>query len=177
MKNKKYWFTLIEMVIVISIMTLMLGLSMNFWAKRIVELKYQTIKEKFTSDFVNIYSDCLTSNYYNQKRYDFLQMTFSSWANIRNYNYLDSNNNLLFSETGHIENMFLSNILVGRVSHNNWEIKIKPYSLWCEIFTTENDKILTWSVLEFSLIANDKSKKYCFEINGNNCKIAEVGCK
>ena len=172
-KNKK-GFTLIEMIIVILIMSLMLWLSMNFWSNRITELKYQTIKETFISDFDNIYSNVISSNYINQKHYDFLQIYLKSWSNIWQYNYFwnDSYNNM----TGLIENMYLTNLYLDWNSVENLTFQIKPYNIWCEIFTQNKEEFLTWSLTTFSLLADNKIKKYCFSLNWNNCKLIEYKC-
>lgn len=181
MNNKKNrdWFTLIEMVIVIVIMTLMLGLSMNFGAKRIAELKYQTSKEQFVNDINNLYSESLTSNYYNQKRYALLDISLASWSKIRDYTYVDSDGQIVFSGAGQIDKMFLSNIFINKnqSQNQNGTINIKPYTLWCKISFTENEKTATWSVLEFWLTSDDTQKTYCFEIKSNNCKLIEKVCK
>ena len=72
-------FTLIELLIVICIISLLLGIGMNFGNNRIVELKVQTMKERFVDDYDVLLSQRLISSYQGTTRYHQLVISFDSW--------------------------------------------------------------------------------------------------
>lgn len=166
--NKKFfWFTLIEMLMVLVVISLILWMTMYLWSENIFKLKYKTTKEEFLSTFNAFYINSLGSNYINQSRFNELKLELFSGGNGIPYSYIwDAYNQSWEKKINLLE---ISNIKIDSWTiQNQTTIQIEPYKLWCKIN-------LTWSRLDFKIIVN-KTKTYCLYLLSQNCKIKEQIC-
>jgi len=168
--NKKNWFTLIEILIIIVIMSSVLLMTIYRWAENIFKLKYRTAKEEFLSNFQTFYANSLESNYKKQNRFDKLEITFLSWENWFFYLYTWDYTQTWKKQINLIK---ISEIKIDSwVEQNQAKIEILPYKLWCQIKDINN---ITWYKLDLKITVND-IKTYCMYLLSTNCKIKETNC-
>jgi prepilin-type N-terminal cleavage/methylation domain-containing protein len=168
---KKFWFTLLEMLVVLVIISIILWMTMYLGSENIFRLRYKTTKEDFLSTFNLFYTNSLESNYINQNRFDNLDLGLFSWKNRISYAYIWSSLNQTWEKKTNL--LEISDIKIDSwVVQNQVSINIKPYKLWCDIKDITNH---TWSRLDFKIIVN-KVKTYCLYLLSQNCKIKEQMC-
>lgn len=71
-------FTLIEMVVVLVVIGILMGITMKFGSNRIVDLRAQSLKDKFVDSYNIIQSQNLASSYHLNTRYTTLTLTFAT---------------------------------------------------------------------------------------------------
>jgi len=164
-KFMRKWFTLMEIMIVIAIISILMTITMRFWSKRIDDLGYQAGKEQFISEYDKLYSQATTSNYHAWIRYDILHLILNSGTNLLNYAY----------DSGAIEWINFS-IPLALSWLEETRLDLQPYTLWCTIMNVVNDEISTWASVDFSLVVKEQ-KQYCFSIKNDTCKLIEQKCE
>jgi len=168
---KQIWFTLLEMIVVLIIISIILWMTVYFWSENIFKLKYKTTKEEFLSTFNWFYINSLGSNYTNQNRFNQLNLEILSWKNSIIYSYIWD----WFYQTWekNINSLEISNIQIDSWTiQNKSSISIQPYKIGCEIKDINN---ITWARLDFKIIVN-KTKTYCLYLLSQNCRIKEKLC-
>ncbi len=169
--NIKSWFTLIEIIIILVVISLILWMTIYFGSENIFKLKYKTAKEEFTSAFNWFYSSSLESNYIKQNRFNTLNLEIFSWNNSIFYSYIWDN--YIYTGKKEIDIIQTNNIKVDWASNQNKAtIEISPYKLWCTIKDQNNN---TWTKLDFQITINQNTK-YCMYILSQNCKIIQEIC-
>lgn len=158
-------FTLLEIIIVLSIISILLTVTLRFWSNRIKDLTYQSTKEQFVATYEQLYSQTLTSNYHNNIRYDTLHITLGSWAKQLSYRF---DNGVV--QSSHISEPFiLSGLKLDDKDIENVNISMRPYTLGCTLW-------ISWSMLSFTLLV-EQIQSYCFTINNDTCKLIEKKCE
>lgn len=173
-KTIKRWFTLIEMLIVIVIIGIILWLTIYLWSNNILKLKNKTTKEDFIENLSSLYTNSLWSNYYNNQRFNELNIILNSWENRIYYDYVSDN----LSQTWYknisneftISQIFLSSWNISE-EKDSWNIVISPYKFWCNI--KDNTNTYYQSITIKTII---KTQDFCFIVNSNNCKLQEIDC-
>lgn len=149
----KKGFTLIEIIIVISIIAILLTVTMRFWSSRIDILKYQAGKEQFVNAYDRLYTQHLTSNYHEWTRYESLTLRLGSSG----FNY--------FWDTGEVQ--YVTTTMPFAISGiDETSMVFKPYVVGCDMETG----------VVFQLIVDEK-KTYCFSIKNDTCKLVEERCE
>lgn len=172
----KKWFTLIEMLIVIIIISILLAFTIGISWDRIQMLKTKSVQEQFVYNYSSLFSRNLLTNYNNWKLYDYLLIQLPLWwKNITySYKYFDDTE-YLWADRVQWGKYEIKNLSFDGNQNNKTlsmvNIKFKPYILWCEI--TSPDK--TWEILNIDLLVND-GKLSCFQINSNYCRLEKREC-
>lgn len=172
---KKRWFTLIEMMIVIVIVSILLAMTLWISGNRVQTLKNKSVQEQFTYTYNSLFSRNLLTNYYNWQLYDEMRIHLSGWENRFSYSY---RNNWEEIFSGHddiqggkyvVDNIYFS----GDMDHKkpSADIIFQPYVLWCEL----HEGGRTWDILKIKLILND-NENYCVKINSDLCKLEKENC-
>lgn len=190
--NKK-WFTLIEMLIVIVIIGILLTLSMRISWDRIQVLKTKSVWEQIVYNYNNLYVKNLLTNYYGQEMYENMVIRFSKWDTKLSYFYYTypdsestSDNDYWLSEIVQwwkyeVENVYFDwNLNKSSNDNKTAYVVFEPYKIWCKLSDKnpkESDgKASEYSKLNIDLLVN-WSRKYCFEIQSDLCKMEVVDCK
>ena len=71
-------FTLIELMIVITVIGILMGVTMKFGSNRIVDLKAQSLKDKFVDNYAMVQSQNLSSSYHGTGRYTTGEIVFDT---------------------------------------------------------------------------------------------------
>ncbi len=149
-------FTLIELVIVITIIGILMGVTMKFWSDRIVDLKAQSLKDKFVDNYALVQSQNLASSYHGDRRYTRLDIAFSEWWILAQYD--GSWNVELLPDVDAIN---IKNL------NGTPTLSLTPYRMGC----VSNE----WTWITFDLEING-NKTYCFAIDLPTCKLREMAC-
>lgn len=190
--NKK-WFTLIEMLIVIVIIGILLTLSMRISWDRIQVLKTKSVWEQIVYNYNNLYVKNLLTNYYGQEMYENMVIRFSKWDTKLSYFYdtypdseSTSDNDYWLSEIVQwwkyeVENVYFDwNLNKSSNDNKTAYVVFEPYKIWCKI-SDENPKESDSNVPEYNRLNIDLlvnwSRKYCFEIHSDLCKMEVTDCK
>jgi hypothetical protein len=134
----------------------------------------KNIKEQFMSNYDDLYSDNMMTNYYLWNLYTELDITFYLWRKIFNYNYVGYDDVILNSgfdsvtsvDGGEYEIIWLS---IDWENKQILDISLEPYKIGCMI----NGISDTIAVID--LLVNN-SKNFCFKIISDTCRISSVSC-
>jgi len=168
----KRGFTLIELLIVIAIISILMTVTMKFWSNRINDLGYQAGKEQFSTAYDKLYAQATTSNYHNTTRYELLHLTLASGANPLAFAYDDGTNEYATLSTP----ATISWLLLDDTIRDEVRLTLRPYTLWCDITSSTDEWLYTWSTVRFSLLVKGQ-KHYCFSIQNDTCKLIEHTCE
>lgn len=166
---KKGWFTMIETIIVLAIVSFLLGMTMYIWSERINKLNDMNTKQNFVAKYQELYMNSITSSYFNGQKYGSINIDIGSgWAYFAidswsRYPLIDAKT---FSFTG---------ISINSKNVNWFKIKMSPYQIKCLLSTGANQDV-TIKKVDFRLKANNANNYRCFKISNYNCKIVEVRC-
>lgn len=172
---KKRWFTLIEMMIVIVIISILLALTLWISGDRIQTLKNKSIQEQFIYTYNSLFSRNLLTNYYDWKLYNKMTIHLEKWANKFSYSYQDDEGNA-FSEDDNIQwGRYEIEELKFDETNSSIQyvyINFEPYVLWCELSNWST----TWDILKMKLLVND-NEDFCIKINSDLCKLERESCQ
>lgn len=170
---KKRWFTLIEILLVIVIISILLALSLGITGGRVQILREKYAQEQFVSTYNTLFSRNFLTNYYGDNTYKKLLINMKESSQWFSYSYYDNSDEIIYSGTTNIE----WKIQVYSMSWWSYsdlpvvDIKFEPYKFWCELSGNNN----TWNLLDITLFVDDK-KKYCYQINSNLCRLEKIDC-
>ena len=84
---KKGWFTLIEILVVIVIISILLALSLGMTGNRVQILEEKYIQEEFVSSYNTLFSRNFLTNYYEDAIYGNLVINIKGWEWWFTYSY------------------------------------------------------------------------------------------
>ena len=181
---KKKAFTLVEMMIVLVIIGVMLGGTMFLGTDRISKLQQYTSKSNFQNSYEQIHSQVMSTNYFNNNRFEYLTLRFTQDTEqlLFRYQWENTDKKTIWTITSD-EWRFKERIwdwikIVNLQMNNNWkildtaDILMYPYQLNCQIF----DQKWSGDFLTFSLKVIENEKEYCFAIVWETCRIKEYIC-
>ena len=165
-KKISKWFTLIEIVIVIVIITILMAVTMRFGSSRMQDLKTQATKEQFLGAYSQIASQYLVSNYLHDKRFSQLFLNINSWSSALVYRLDSSKKNITWFVSPDFR---FSDIILNDSPADQLQLKFVPYTLWCEL---SNWSESTWLQASFRLFVLGR-QYYCFSLQSSTCKLSE----
>ncbi len=149
-------FTLIELMIVITVIGILMGVTMKFSSNRITDLKAQSLKDAFVDNYAMVQSQNLASSYHGTWRYATGQIIFDPTTGVLAVYDTIATQQLLPD----ITNM---RILLSWTA----SLSFSPYHMWCLLDV--------WTWVSFGLEVN-RNKTYCFSINPATCSLKELPC-
>lgn len=162
---KKKWFTLIETVIVLAIISFLLGMTMYFGSQRIQKLNLLTFKQQFIEKYQGLYMNSLSSSYIDWKKYDKINVHLWTWLY---YMVGEKKTDLLdFSE------FYYSGMQIDGKSVKELQISFAPYKIKCDI----SSSLWSWKEAKFRILHKFENKIRCFGISNTNCKLIESTCE
>lgn len=154
-------FTLVELLIVISLIWLIFGIGLNISNKPIEDIKNIHARDQFVDAYNDVITTNLNSKRYNQSTYSNIQIQIYSGTVSANIFYNLENWNTWTDE------IKLENYVLG--SDLDYLIVLKPYDIGCEIYANGNtENKLTWANFQ---IYSDRWYEYKFQISDSDCKI------
>ena len=170
---KKRWFTLIEILIVIVIMSILLALSLGISSGRVQILKEKYAQEQFVSTYNTLFSRNFLTNYYDGVLYNNLVIQMEEWKQWFMYSYNTGVDNVIATGTTNIEWNIVVNDLSWRNNSSLYSVDIifKPYEFGCTLSWWNE----TWNLLNIKLLVDNK-KNYCYQINSNLCRLEKIDC-
>ncbi len=141
----KKWFTLLEVLIVISIIAILTTVSLKLNRWQIKDMEAMTDKEQRLSRHKKYNMIITNTNFINNQKISSITRTYSWWSNIVN---------ISSSWNGLIEQYVFNNHKI------SWDIQIikQPLQLSCSTVNGKNRLELIW-----------KNKTSCFKLNTNLC--------
>lgn len=164
----KRWFTLIEILIVIAIISLLLTTVMQFSWSQIWNLRQKKEIEEFKDAFNTIITKNINSNYINKEKYTHLEINITNESkNI----FLKYENKDHLINTGNVQIPFVlesfNNLKINNKEEENINISLSPYIIGCTINETKDDAY-------FEILS---SKRSCFTIDHSTCQLKEKKCE
>lgn len=167
---KKGWFTMIETVIVLAIVSFLLGMTMYLWSQRINKLNDMNTKQNFVSKYQELYMNSITSSYFSWKKYDRINVDIDSkWFFLSidswfNYSLID------------LSDFYFTGISADSKVVNWFKVKLYPYQIKCDLsYSWSSNSVIVESV-NFVLKQKITNTSRCFKISNYNCKIIETSC-
>lgn len=153
----KKWYTLVEVLIVIIIMTIILSMTVVFGAKYLKGLQLRTEKEAVLNAINYTLSYVKSTNYYRWEK--FIYFDVSIWTTG-------------ISVQTDTWSWFSQEVTLVRstLSGESDTIRLYPYVRACEDITHGSDMVL------FSLTSTTNTDSFCFERDMSLCKIFVVTC-
>ncbi len=158
--NTGRWFTLIEILFVIVIISLLLGSVFFFWSQRIAELSTKTYIEEFTQFYDRVRLENLSSSYIWTGRYDAMTLHFSDDENTITLDYD------LQWESTYTEQFVLEWGLIFDLQ-DDFVVEQKPFAMWCTIIPS--------SASVFAVVS-PMGDRYCFAIIPDSCRLDATLC-
>ncbi len=155
----KKWFTLVEVVVVVTIMWIILSMTVFFWADYLKDLQLRTEKEALLNKINYTLSYVKSSNYYQGEQFSYIDiLLFGSWATT-----------LLDGGGAFWEDVELvrSDLVLSGTSDT---IRVTPYSRSC--LDVVNWQDMVW----FDIQSSQTDDEFCFERDMRLCKVFVVSC-
>lgn len=167
-KITKKWFTLIEILIVITIISFLLTVVMKFSGSQIWELRQKKEVEEFKDAFNTTITKNINSNYINKKKYTQLEINITEESKDISLIYTNKDEIIY---TWKVLIPFTSNnfknLKIEDNSQENIKIRLSPYIIWCTINEIKNDAY-------FEVLS---PKRLCFNIDTSTCQLKEKKCE
>ncbi len=172
-------FTLVEILIVIVIIGIIMGMTMNFWWNQIRRLQTKTIEETYLDTLNILQNKVLMSNYYEDKKFSKLTLTFEKGNSVKSKfigEGIDNNiNQLQLMDSSHvIDNIWSKKDNDEYKSINSILVKYIPYEFWCEIVWWEDSNKVNYNNFVFQ--TTHKNKKTCYQLTATTCKYQRKDC-
>lgn len=155
-KNYKA-FTIIEMLIVISLVGIALTMVGRFSFSSITQIQAQIEKEQFTNFFYETVSTVLSSNRIQWKKFSRVSLIASGGKIVAQYSW---------------ENSFSQQFFFQQYSLSGWfTVELVPYKLGCSMTDWQSGQYIN-----FSLQYAGQRLPHCFSLDTYSCKLAQVRC-
>lgn len=164
---KKRWFTLIEILLVIVIISILLALSLGISWGRVQILREKYAQEQFVSTYNTLFSRNFLTNYYGDKLYSNLVIYMTWWKPWFSYAYNALNGPIYTGQTNIEWNIVVKSLTWDNTHLDSIQISFEPYKFWCKL----NNQ--GYKTLDIALLVDDK-KTYCYRINYNLCRLEKV---
>jgi hypothetical protein len=153
---KKYcWFTLIEIVMVLVVISILMTVTLKFGADRVKDLNDSTLKNQSLDAITAVLREHSDSNYHEGQAYDSMDIVFVSWADTIGTEYMlwgqDVMSWIVILPAG-----------VHLAGPEHLTVSAVPYTLWCLT------KDISWPILLSLDIANDIA---CYTLDTQTCKL------
>ena len=172
---KKRWFTLIEILVVIVIISILLALSLGITWGRVQILEEKYVQEEFVSSYKTLFSRNFLTNYYKDTIYGNLVVKIKWWTGWFSYSYNNAWGESIGQDFVRWDKYYITGLKLDNNPVSYVDIIFKPYNFGC----TLSGSIGTWKELKmvFVMKASNKSRKqYCYNINYNLCRLDSVTC-
>ncbi|PID34756.1 MAG: hypothetical protein CR971_01575 [candidate division SR1 bacterium] len=181
-------FTLIEILIVIVIIGIIMGMTMNFGGNQIRKLQTKTIEETYLDTLNILQNKVLMSNWYEGKKFSELRLTFKKEQSVKSEFIWEEektpgSNTTSESDFGVVEvenlvdNLHKITHLGFKNTSNQYKsitdtttVKYLPYQFGCEIKQGDTD----YPNLIFQ--TQHKNKKTCYQLTAATCKYQKMNC-
>lgn len=169
----KKWFTLIELIVVISLVAILLWISLNISWERVNELNIRNENAEFIKSYNKQISRILNSSYIWDFHYSQLHTTIISWSSTISYVYWGKYENSQVTDNTLTETFqfWYQRIINTSTSWDSIILASNPLSVWCTINSNENIANAWFTV---SSLSNNSQK--CFNIDSHTCKLKQVQC-
>ncbi len=167
MKLKKKWFTLLEIIIVISIIVIIMTITMKFSGSRIKELEAQTGKDDFKNNYEQLLLSNMSSNYNGEERYTALYIKIETWSHWFDYRLEQESWDMKLFTWFSDSKQIIKEIKINNQTSNIVDIKLLPYTIGCKINDQEGITKIKTEI---------RNKIYCFKITTNICKLEYIPC-
>lgn len=154
------WFTLIEILFVIVIISLLLWSVFFFWSQRIAELSTKTQVEEFIQFYDRVRLENLSSSYIWTGRYDSMTIDFADDQGVLTLDYT------IQWDTVYSEDFRLWGELVFAIQ-DDFVVTQKPFVMWCSITPSSADSFA---------IVSPMGDRYCFAIIPDSCRLDTTLC-
>ena len=167
-----WWFTLVEVLVVIVIAWILLGMVMSFWSNYLKQLNYQEDREHYISAINEFIMRWRTSNYYKGNKYTYIDITLNTTWVVIVYNTGDVTTS--DCGTGEVvrDVVFKKSVLSGLSLSLPYTFRIEPYLLWCNTYC-DGSSVVTGTVMSKSSFSDHES---CYLFDGNLCKFTLTSC-
>lgn len=157
MKNKrKWWLTIVEVIIVVLIMWILLWITIGLWNSYVRTMQVKKDKEQFESMIENFLAIARTSNYHRGERYTTLTVQMDTWSVVWTLDSWTTVDSLSLASSQLI------------LSWGSFSVDLTPYQLWCQ------NGVLTWTEFQLDWIINND--EYCFLRDFRVCKLQLQVC-
>lgn len=172
--SQKRGFTLVEVLIVVTIAGILLGMMMNLWWDYVQLLQFQQDRESYINAINKTVIRWRTTNYYNNTKYRYLDITLNT-GNVSIFYGTSDASTTPCSTWVAIENISLEKSVLSWMSMTlPYTVRIEPYKLWCKDYCSASGSVKTWTFASISNISDDET---CFLFNGHLCKFTQTTCE
>jgi len=158
---KKLSFTMIEILIVIWIIWLIFGMSLNISNKPITDTKKNYEKNQIVDNFNQIINKNLNSKWRNNEQYEKLEIKISSWNSSIDLFYITDDKQKNWQDRIDLWDFKI-------YTTQDIILDIRPYNIWCKIYKNLEEGLgLTW----INFFVSSDGYRYDFELSSSDCKI------
>lgn len=150
------WFTLLEIVMVLVVISVLMAVTLKFGANRVNDLKNSSLKDQTFDAISTVISEHWNSNYHEGIPYDRMNILFTSWSSEIVIAYIWSSETLFSWRVKLPDAVLLS---------NDFHISLEPYMLWCDV---------SWSGY---LSLDVDGVPLCYLVERETCKLTEMPCE
>ena len=177
MFSLKKWFTLIEIVVVLGIISILFGISMQFGRDRLSYIDVQYQKETLWSDYTRYTTQTMMTKRHDGQVFSGMTVAFEVAKNTMNFEYSD----LSWTVVPLVyDNIFVDKIVWHIFSagmSEQWQsttwtlgqIFFEPFAVVCTL-TLDGEVYDSMDVVTRSSVTN---QPYCFNFAPKTCKITE----
>lgn len=169
---RKRWFTLIEILLVIVIISILLALSLGLTGGRVQILEEKYIQENFVSNYNTLFSRNFLTNYYRDNVYDNLVVRIKWWTGWFSYSYNNAWGESIEQDFVRWDKYYITGLFLKGSAISDVDIIFKPYKFWCTLSGSNG----TWGILSMMFLMKKNEKKYCYSINSNLCRLEKKNC-
>lgn len=159
----KKWFTMIEVIIVMVIMSIIMWLTLYMWRGYLQDVQYRQDRDILIWSLDELITLARTSTYYNWYNYDNLDIVIGTGGYTW---YISTGEWAMFGEGIAIDRYLLNRSSIILPDGRFW-VRLTPYALSCSL-----QEGTTW----FELQSSSSDLSACFEIDVDVCKFKQVSC-
>lgn len=175
-------FTLVEIIIVVVIAGIMLAMTFNLWWDYINFLRYKQDREKFVNLMDTAVITSRTTNYFDDVKYTYLDVTIGQNSLLVTYGTGDASldgGTCIWSGSSSNETLFDSYTL--EKATITWlttpsTVRLFPFQIGCYAELVGVDICSGWTWLNIRIVSTVTDDETCYELNLSICKFTQVLC-
>lgn len=159
---QKWWFTLIEILIVIIIISILSTVTLNINRSRISEMQALNERETRRDQHNHLNREITNTNYIDWKKISYMTFNYIDWSSVITSSWFISSSDTTDTPVSSVEIPLHYHTI-------SWSLFIKktPLSLWCTIIQEQNQTAAnTWNLY---FIEKKSQQSFCFQLNTSLC--------